>query len=322
MAEISSLSTTDASNTTRFSEGQTFSSVNDGMRAVEGYLARFYKDIFGGLASTGSSNAYALAINRTDFDLTAAFDGYILGFIANHASTGAATLNVTPSGGSAKGAVPMRKFHDIAIASGDIEAGMFLLVQYEYVDGTTTNDRFQVLTQLASAPITASDTATTSAAGVIEIATSAETTTGTDATRAVSPDGLAGSAYGTAVVPILVFNDATDCSTGDGAGDIFFRVPSILNGWDLVGVAACVQTAGTTGTMSIQIHNVTDTADMLSTALTIDTGETDTATAATPAAINTSADDVATGDQIRIDVDAVHTTPAKGLLVELQFRLP
>ena len=33
-------------------------------------------------------------------------------------------------------------------------------------------------------------------------------------------------------------------------------------------------------------------------------------------------DDVATNDVIRIDVDAVHTTPAKGLIVTLNFRLP
>src|SRR5688572_12394442 len=44
------------------------------------------------------------------------------------------------------------------------------------------------------------DAASTSAAGKIEVATVAETTTGTDATRAVSPDGLAGSVYGKRVV--------------------------------------------------------------------------------------------------------------------------
>lgn len=153
MAEISSLSVTDASNTARWPEGMAFSSVNDSGRADEGILARFYKDVFGGLTTTGSSNAYAVSLNRGDFDLTAAYDGYIIGVILNHASTGAATLNVTPSGGSAKGAVPIRKNHDVAIASGDFEAGMFVFFQYEYVDGTTTNDRFQLLTPVANAPL-------------------------------------------------------------------------------------------------------------------------------------------------------------------------
>lgn len=164
--------------------------------------------------------------------------------------------------------------------------------------------------------------ASTTAAGKIEIATTTETNTGTDATRSVSPDGLAGSNYGTAVVPILVFKDSTDVATGDGAGDVFWRVPSVLNGWNLVAVAACVQTAGTTGTTDIQIYNVTQTADMLSTKITIDSAETDSSTAAAAAVIDTANDDVATGDQLRIDVDAVSTTAPKGLLVELQFRLP
>lgn len=164
--------------------------------------------------------------------------------------------------------------------------------------------------------------ASTSTAGVIEVATAAEINTGTDATRAVSPDTLAGSNYGTAIYQVMVFNDATDCATGDGAGDIFLRIPSTLNGFDLVGAAASCQTAGTTGTMDIQIHNVTQAADMLTTKITIDSAETDSSTAATPAAIDTANDDVATGDQLRIDVDAVHTTAAKGLLVEMQFRLP
>jgi hypothetical protein len=158
--------------------------------------------------------------------------------------------------------------------------------------------------------------------GIVELATAAETTTGTDTGRAVTPDGLAGSIFGTQVVQLMVFDDSQDVATGDGAGDLFFRVPSTMNGMNLVAVAAAVQTAGTTGTTDIQIHNVTDTADMLSTVITIDSGETDSSTAATAAVINTATDDVATGDILRIDVDAVSTTAPKGLLVELQFRVP
>jgi len=164
--------------------------------------------------------------------------------------------------------------------------------------------------------------ASTTVSGAVELATTAETNTGTDTGRAVTPDGLAGSVYGTQVVQLLVFDDSEDVATGDGAGDIFFRVPSTMNGMNLVAVAAQVQTAGTTGTTDVQIHNVTDTADMLSTKLTIDSAETDSSTAATAAVIDGTADDVATGDSLRIDVDAVSTTPPKGLLVELQFRTP
>lgn len=177
-------------------------------------------------------------------------------------------------------------------------------------------------TVAAAGVITTSNTASDTAAGIVELATAAETTTGTDTGRAVTPDGLAESIFGTQVVQLMVFDDSQDVATGDGAGDLFFRVPSTMNGMNLVAVAACVQTAGTTGTTDIQIHNVTDTADMLSTVITIDTGETDSSTAATAAVIDTATDDVATGDILRIDVDAVSTTAPKGLLVELQFRLP
>lgn len=164
--------------------------------------------------------------------------------------------------------------------------------------------------------------ATTSATGVSELATAAETTTGTDAARVVTPDGLAGSDFGKTVVSILVFDDSENVAVGDGAGDVFWRVPSTLNTYNLVAVAAKVQTAGTTGTTDIQIHNVTQAVDMLTAKLRIDSTEKDTLTAANAATITGANADVATGDELRFDVDAVSTTPPKGLLVELTFQLP
>lgn len=130
------------------------------------------------------------------------------------------------------------------------------------------------------------------------------------------------------IVSIIVFNDATDVATGDGAGDVFWRVPALLNGWELVGVAGCHQTAGTgagTDTTDIQVTRIRagTPVDMLSTKLTIDEDEVDSKDAATAAVINTSNDDVATGDRIRIDVDLLVTgTVPKGLLVELEFKEP
>jgi hypothetical protein len=61
---------------------------------------------------------------------------------------------------------------------------------------------------------------------------------------------------------------------------------------------------------------------MLSTKLTIDSAETGSDTAAAAAVINTSTDDVATNDLLRIDVDAVSTTAPKGLIITLEFQLP
>lgn len=162
----------------------------------------------------------------------------------------------------------------------------------------------------------ASDTAT----GVVELAIASELDTGTDATRAVTPDALAGSNMGERVLEAVVFDFATNVATGDGK--FYFTVPSFMDGMDLVAVHARVITAGTTGTTDIQIANVTDAVDMLSTKLTIDSAETGSDTAATAAVINGTNDNVSTNDLLRIDVDAVSTTPPQGLIVRLEFRLP
>jgi hypothetical protein len=164
--------------------------------------------------------------------------------------------------------------------------------------------------------------ASTTLAGKVELATATETTNGTDNTRAVTPDGLAGSNYGKRVVELILIEGATDVAVGDKQGNLSFRVPVEMNGWNLVGIAAHVETAGTTGNLDIQIHNITQAADMLSTKMRIETGETDTSTSAQPGVIDTANDDVATADKIRIDVDSVQTTAPKGLTITLVFQLP
>lgn len=162
------------------------------------------------------------------------------------------------------------------------------------------------------------DAASTTVVGVAEIATAAETTTGTDATRTVSPDGLAGSGYGKRTIAVLV-SDSTVKATGDGAA-YFPRIPSYLNGWNIIEVAAC-RVAGT-GLLTIQLYNVTQAADILSTELTIDANETDSKDAATPASINTSEDDLTTGDRIRIDLDGDAGSDTTWLGVQMTVQLP
>lgn len=171
---------------------------------------------------------------------------------------------------------------------------------------------------------------TTIQAGVLEISTAAEINTGTDDSRVISPKGLSGSIFGQRVVEIEAVPVASATWVGDGKA--YFRIPPALNGMNLVGVAANVYTAGTTNTTDVQIARCAaaasgnicsgTVADMLSTKITIDSGENDTTTAATTAVINTSNDDVVTGQVIRIDLDAISTTPAQGLLVTLTFQLP
>lgn len=164
-------------------------------------------------------------------------------------------------------------------------------------------------------------------AGKVELATSAETTTGTDTGRAITPDGLAGSDYGKRVCQVLV-SDPTGSAITTGDGKAGFRISSALNGYNLVGVAASLGTVSSSGAVTVMVRrsrrtNATtrSSADMLSTAITIDVSEFDTEDAATPAVINGSNDDVQTGDHIYIDIDGAGTG-AKGLIVELVFQLP
>lgn len=151
-------------------------------------------------------------------------------------------------------------------------------------------------------------------------AVAADVNTGTSTTTDITPDALAGSNFGKAVVTILVSDPAGSAiTTGDGKA--YYRVPSTLNGMNLVAVAAALTTVSSSGIPTVQIANVTDAVDMLSTKLTIDASETDSSTATAAAVIDATKDDVATADMLRIDID-VAGTGAKGLMVELQFQLP
>jgi hypothetical protein len=130
-----------------------------------------------------------------------------------------------------------------------------------------------------------------------------------------------GSSSASQYFSIVSFDYTVDTSVGDGAG--YFHIPPDFDGMNLTYVHAKVITAGVTGSLGIQIHNVTKAVDMLSTKITIDTTETGSDTAAVPAAIDVTNDDVATNDLLRIDVDAIHTgTAAKGLLITLGFETP
>lgn len=157
--------------------------------------------------------------------------------------------------------------------------------------------------------------------GKVELATIAETNTGTDATRAVTPDGLAGSEHGKRYIAVTL-NSSTALATTDKA---YFRIPAALSGMNLISVAATLGTgaagASSSGTPTFTIKNVTDNNQMLSTSLTVDVNEYTSATAATAAVINTSFDDVATDDLIEIAC-TVAGTGVTYATITLGFQLP
>lgn len=103
-------------------------------------------------------------------------------------------------------------------------------------------------------------------------------------------------------------------------GKMAFTVPAFMNGMNLVDVVASVHTKGVTDTTDIQIRRrrAGVEADMLSTKITIADEYF-----ASDEVIDTDNDDIATGDQIYRDVDAVHSgTAPKGLSLVLTFRKP
>lgn len=119
-----------------------------------------------------------------------------------------------------------------------------------------------------------------------------------------------------------VFNMKTPETVTTGNGQWYFPIPPDFNGLNLTYVHAQVVTAGVTGTMDIQIAKDVQGTDMLSTKLTVDSGDRGSHSAATPAVIDTANDDVATNDLLRVDIDAVHTTPPQGLIVTVGFKPP
>lgn len=175
--------------------------------------------------------------------------------------------------------------------------------------------------------VKATGTGNTGWLAVPAAATISETNTGTSTTKGVTPDGLAGSNFGIKEISIPVVAAGTALTTGDGKA--YFRVPSSLNGMNLVNASAAVTTTSSSGTPTVQIARGRQASattahayvDMLSTLITIDATEYDSKDATTAAVINASNDDVATGDLIRVDVDVAGTGTA-GLYVTLNFQLP
>ena len=145
-------------------------------------------------------------------------------------------------------------------------------------------------------------------------ASTAEINTGTEDNKYITPDQLAGSNAFTKTVQQICVDFETELAVADGVGYII--IPAECNGMNLISARADVITAGTTNASTFNIYNVTDGTTMLSSAISIASG----ATSGT-GTVGTAHDDVVTGDLIRIDCKTLSTTPPKGLIVTLAFRL-
>lgn len=136
---------------------------------------------------------------------------------------------------------------------------------------------------------------------------------GKEAHRCNGPDPIP------VLVHLRIFSDTTAVATGNDARR--FVVTDDLGGTRLRSAHATLTTAGSS-TTTVQVHNLTNADDLLSTLTTIDSGDTTSYDAATPHEV----DDTGTppvnlmsrGDVLRVDVDAAGTG-AMGLEVLLEF---
>lgn len=120
------------------------------------------------------------------------------------------------------------------------------------------------------------------------------------------------------VMELIISDPATTPTTGDGKAHGY--VTPEIAGKNLVAVYAWNTTVSSSGAPSIAIRRERSgsAVDMLSTNVTIDANEKTSLSAATAAVINTSNDDVASGDIIFADLDAAGTG-TKGVGVALVF---
>lgn len=155
--------------------------------------------------------------------------------------------------------------------------------------------------------------ASSSATGLIQLATSAEINTGTDTGKAMPTDQFVASNRNLRYITIRVYDSSTNNAAVTTIGGDF-ECP--ITG-TITDVGAWVDTAGTTGLQTINIKKNGTT--ILSTNITLDSTEKSSRTAATPAVISVTS--LVAGDIITIDNVGVQTTPAKGLTVRLTVKL-
>ena len=137
--------------------------------------------------------------------------------------------------------------------------------------------------------------------------------TSSAATRSILFNKL--TAFNERTLVIKCVADTIGPSVGNGITHV--TIPSTLDGKNLQSAQAHVYTAGTGSLTTVQLHNLTDGQDMLSTPITIDASEKDSSTAATPS-VTGSYNGVSTADVIRIDVDIVATNTL-GLEIRMVF---
>lgn len=141
-----------------------------------------------------------------------------------------------------------------------------------------------------------------------------------EADGAAGPVGPAGTDQRTAYITVTSPDDTA--VVGDAQGIPFF-IPEEFNGFNLVRAHGALDTPGSGGSATLlQVRNVTQGVDMLTSGISIQVGDTGSwEGGSSPGTIDPANDDVATGDEIVIDVDVLSTN-AQGIIAILTFEAP
>ena len=140
MAEIHDLAVVDASNTARFPENQAPSTVNNGARALEGLLARYFFDNDTSVVATLSGSLITITANRDSLTLTLTTSNYVANFMqaftmGSVANTGPVRVTI-----DAVGPIELRDNSGVSLTSSALLAGTRCLI---VKDGT--NNYFRLL---------------------------------------------------------------------------------------------------------------------------------------------------------------------------------
>lgn len=246
--------------------------------------------VVSGSTSSAANTVFATIINTgsggSSIDLYSSSTGGYLG-----PSVGL-SWSVVPFIFSIAGSEVMRISANGCVGIFDNSADAFL-----HIGGGTTS--------LAPLKIGSGSVLTTPQAGAVEFSTDSLYITRTTNTTRQKINGLR-------TVLIRVVDSATNVATGTTIdGDVEIPITGVI-----ASIGAYVDTAGTTGTMTVDV-NKNGTTLMSSTKITIDSTEKSSRTAATAPVLTTTA--ITAGDIITIDIDAIQTTPAKGLTVRLEI---
>jgi len=288
----------------------------------------------GGTSFDGTANIAIGALNITNVGATTSAE--LAGVMSNETGSGLLVFATSPTlitpilGTPTSGvATNITGLPAASVLAGSLGTGAYVMdssLQVSTVelghatDSTISRVSAGILAVEGNNIITANIASSVTVAGVVELATTAEIDTGTDTTRAIPTDQFVASKRNIRWLVFNVVDRLTDCSVlANVGGDFLSPIAGTILQSDTTPfyLYATNTTAGTTGTMVVDIH-LNGTTIMTTNKLDFDTTEKTTTTAATPPDLTNTT--LAVGDIITIDIDSVHTTAAKGLTVYIGIR--